>query len=186
MLRHTQASVATCYDMRVYSFRIWLRPNNLLISEHVNDEASKYHRSYHLLRHAFGIVNVDGLQPCNQDKKTKRVGQQLTLEDIKPYFQLNIEDAAKALGVGLTMFKRKCRKVGIPRWPKRKVRCLHLSVVNLNKSKSVVNWTKNQQMFDFSVTSFGISVYRLRSQERKPSSSCQTLSFNMNIIEYLK
>mmetsp|Transcript_13587 Transcript_13587/g.26108 ORF Transcript_13587/g.26108 Transcript_13587/m.26108 type:complete len:309 (+) Transcript_13587:1-927(+) len=56
-----------------------------------------------------------------QDKKTKRVGQQLTLEDIKPYFQLNIEDAAKALGVGLTMFKRKCRKVGIPRWPKRKL-----------------------------------------------------------------
>ena len=60
-------------------------------------------------------------KPRQTTKPRKKVSKELTLEDIKPYFHLNIEVAAPALGMGLTMLKRKCRKLGIPRWPKRKV-----------------------------------------------------------------
>lgn len=35
------------------------------------------------------------------------------------HFHLPSEDAAKAMGLGLTSLKRLCRKYGVPRWPYR-------------------------------------------------------------------
>ncbi|GAQ92814.1 RWP-RK domain-containing protein [Klebsormidium nitens] len=49
---------------------------------------------------------------------------QVTIEKLRPYFDLPIKDACKKLGVGATILKRHCRQLGIVRWPYRKVKSL--------------------------------------------------------------
>lgn len=51
-----------------------------------------------------------------------------TLEDVSPFFHLPIEEAAKELGVCSSALKRRCRRLGIKRWPFRKVRAEHRCV----------------------------------------------------------
>lgn len=47
----------------------------------------------------------------------------LTIDEISEYYQrYPISEAAQELGVGLTALKRRCREVGILRWPFRQVR----------------------------------------------------------------
>lgn len=41
------------------------------------------------------------------------------------------EEAAKKLGVGLTVLKRICRKFGVPRWPYRKLKSLDRLITNV-------------------------------------------------------
>ena len=40
------------------------------------------------------------------------------------YFKVSIQTAAKQLGVGLTILKKRCREMGIERWPYRKIKSL--------------------------------------------------------------
>ena len=44
------------------------------------------------------------------------------------YVNSTIEDAARQLGVGVTALKKRCRQLGIKRWPHRQVRLLKNSV----------------------------------------------------------
>ncbi|KAM3243714.1 hypothetical protein ACQJBY_055575 [Aegilops geniculata] len=48
----------------------------------------------------------------------------LTFELVSQYFCMPIGKAAEELGVGKTAPKKRCRELGIPRWPGRKVRSL--------------------------------------------------------------
>lgn len=40
------------------------------------------------------------------------------------YYNAPIKTAAQAVGLSLSCFKKVCRKLGVPRWPARKLRCL--------------------------------------------------------------
>jgi len=42
-----------------------------------------------------------------------------------------IKQAARELNVGLTVFKKRCRELGIPRWPHRKVKSLQTLIDNV-------------------------------------------------------
>jgi hypothetical protein len=53
-----------------------------------------------------------------------------TFELVSGYFCMPVKQAAEELNVGLTHLKRKCREVGIPRWPHRKVKSLELLIKN--------------------------------------------------------
>ncbi|KAG1346427.1 putative protein RKD1 [Cocos nucifera] len=44
--------------------------------------------------------------------------------EIKNYFHMPITQAAKEMNVGLTLLKKRCREVGIPRWPHRKIKSI--------------------------------------------------------------
>lgn len=55
----------------------------------------------------------------------------LSRETIKPYFYMPITKAAKELNVGITFLKKKCRELGIPRWPHRKLMSLETLRTNL-------------------------------------------------------
>lgn len=61
-------------------------------------------------------------------KKKKRAASEdiarIALEDLVQYFGLPIVEASRNLKVGLTVLKRKCRELGIPRWPHRKIKSL--------------------------------------------------------------
>lgn len=64
--------------------------------------------------------------PCDQLKD-------LNLTAIGKLFHLPIAVAAKQLGVGATVLKKKCRKLGIPRWPYRKLKSMDNVSNNLER-----------------------------------------------------
>ncbi|CAL4967054.1 unnamed protein product [Urochloa decumbens] len=45
----------------------------------------------------------------------------LTFELVSQHFSVPINQAARELNVGLTVLKERCRELGIPRWPHRKL-----------------------------------------------------------------
>ena len=62
------------------------------------------------------------------EKKKKRAASEdiarIALEDVVKHFGQPIVEASRNLKVGLTVLKRKCRELGIPRWPHRKIKSL--------------------------------------------------------------
>ncbi|EMS45978.1 hypothetical protein TRIUR3_21912 [Triticum urartu] len=55
----------------------------------------------------------------------------ITLADIAPYFHLPIREASRALKIGVSILKQKCRQYGIPRWPHRKIKSLDSLISDL-------------------------------------------------------
>lgn len=48
-------------------------------------------------------------------------------------YHLNIEEAARELGIGMTKLKEHCRLMGIPRWPSRKLRSMDKLIESLQE-----------------------------------------------------
>ena len=46
---------------------------------------------------------------------------ELDLEAVRSKFDLRLSDAAKALGISITSLKQACRKLGVARWPRRRL-----------------------------------------------------------------
>jgi len=58
--------------------------------------------------------------------------QAITPESLQEHFNMPMADAAKAFGVCLTFFKKVCRKMGIKRWPHRKLKSLRNKLADLH------------------------------------------------------
>jgi hypothetical protein len=50
---------------------------------------------------------------------------------VSRYFYMPIMQAARELNVGLTLLKKRCRELGIPRWPHRKMKSLQSLIKNV-------------------------------------------------------
>ncbi|XP_057514986.1 protein RKD2 [Actinidia eriantha] len=57
----------------------------------------------------------------------------LSREIISQYFYMPITQAAKELNVGLTLLKKRCRELGIRRWPHRKLMSLQTLIKNVQE-----------------------------------------------------
>ncbi|KAG6499478.1 hypothetical protein ZIOFF_039267 [Zingiber officinale] len=57
----------------------------------------------------------------------------LGFEEIKNYFYMPITKAAKEMNVGLTVLKKRCRELGIARWPHRKMKSLKSLIHNVKE-----------------------------------------------------
>lgn len=57
--------------------------------------------------------------------------QDISLQELQQYFHLPEALACKQLGVGLTVFKRRCRTHSVTRWPFRKTQRLFLALQRL-------------------------------------------------------
>ncbi|GAB2265060.1 hypothetical protein Dimus_000127 [Dionaea muscipula] len=57
----------------------------------------------------------------------------LEYEEIQKYFEMPISKAAKKLGVGLTVLKKRCRELDIRRWPHRKIKSLKSLIRNVQE-----------------------------------------------------
>ncbi|XP_062029044.1 protein RKD2-like [Rosa rugosa] len=57
----------------------------------------------------------------------------LSRETISPYFYMPITQAAKELNIGLTLLKKRCRELGIRRWPHRKLTSLQTLIRNIQE-----------------------------------------------------
>ncbi|XP_065859626.1 protein RKD1-like [Euphorbia lathyris] len=70
-------------------------------------------------------------------REDKSISKRLTKEAISKYFYLPITQAAKQLNVGLTILKKRCRELGIKRWPHRKLMSLQTLINNVQEMKKV-------------------------------------------------
>jgi len=71
---------------------------------------------------------------CRKSEGGPRSGpgrKELTFELVSRYFSMPIKQAARELNVGLTVLKKRCRELGIPRWPHRKVKSLQTLIDNV-------------------------------------------------------
>lgn len=67
----------------------------------------------------------------------------LSKKVISEYFYMPITRAAKELNVGLTLLKKRCRELGIRRWPHRKL----MSIQTLIKNVKVCSFFFSQFLF---------------------------------------
>ncbi|KAI4343880.1 hypothetical protein L6164_011177 [Bauhinia variegata] len=75
-----------------------------------------------------------------EERKGKRCREErmsgtrmLSRKTISEYFYMPITQAAKELNVGLTLLKKRCRELGIRRWPHRKLMSLQSLIKNLQE-----------------------------------------------------
>jgi hypothetical protein len=72
------------------------------------------------------VVRAAGQQAVRSPEE-----QVLTFELVSQYFYMPIMQAARELNVGLTLLKKRCRELGIPRWPHRKMKSLQSLIKNV-------------------------------------------------------
>lgn len=65
------------------------------------------------------------------DQRVRSEDPVLTFELVSQYFYMPIMQAARELNVGLTLLKKRCRELGIPRWPHRKMKSLQSLIDNV-------------------------------------------------------
>lgn len=63
----------------------------------------------------------------------------LTWETISHYFYRPITEAAKELNIGVTLLKKRCRELGIRRWPHRKLMSLQALIKNVKVNSFSLN-----------------------------------------------
>jgi len=74
--------------------------------------------------------------PAPKKKKSRSAPESmLTKAELSRYFDLPRKEAAKRLGVCVTLLKRRCRELGIHCWPFRKMRCLDDRIRHLENRK---------------------------------------------------
>ena len=66
-----------------------------------------------------------------QDETNITSSKTLSLDLISQYYYMPITKAAKELNVGLTLLKKRCRELGIKRWPHRKLMSLQSLIKNV-------------------------------------------------------
>ncbi|XP_020700072.1 protein RKD2-like [Dendrobium catenatum] len=57
----------------------------------------------------------------------------IELEEIRAYFHMPITKAAMEMNIGLTVLKKRCRDLGITRWPHRKLKSLNTLISNIQE-----------------------------------------------------
>ncbi len=65
---------------------------------------------------------MDGdINPLKQQSRNVCKEEAFNINKLKSLFTLQAKDAASMLNVGVTFFKKECRKLGIKNWPYRKM-----------------------------------------------------------------
>jgi len=74
---------------------------------------------------------------CGEEKSGS--ARTLSRNTVSQYFYMPISQAAKELNVGLTHLKKRCRDLGIQRWPHRKLMSLQTLIKNIQVSSYRLN-----------------------------------------------
>jgi len=65
------------------------------------------------------MAGMARVPPCHALHTQGREVSEISREELVSHFDKPAQEAAAAMRVGLTVFKRLCRKFGVPRWPYR-------------------------------------------------------------------
>ncbi|XP_059639475.1 protein RKD1-like [Cornus florida] len=77
-------------------------------------------------------VKEKEVRRCKVDERSNNY-KTLSRNTISQYFYMPITQAAKELNVGLTLLKKRCRELGIMRWPHRKLMSLQTLIKNVQE-----------------------------------------------------
>ena len=77
------------------------------------------------------VVEEKGMKKAREEKGGTISSKNLSRKTISNYFYMPITQAAKELNVGLTLLKKRCRELGIRRWPHRKLMSLQTLIKNV-------------------------------------------------------
>ncbi|KAF9606137.1 hypothetical protein IFM89_023190 [Coptis chinensis] len=94
---------------------------------------------------------------CRQ-RKTVSSCNEISRKSISRYFYMPITQAAKELNIGLTLLKKRCRELGISRWPHRKLMSLQTLIKNFQEMEAAEGQTQDSKIGD---------VVELLEQQRK-------------------
>ncbi|CAN1839620.1 Protein RKD1 [Linum perenne] len=90
-------------------------------------------------------INCPVLPPTKKKKAklaaasaTKKSDFLMTKEELAKYFHMPITKAARELKVGLTALKKRCRELGVKRWPHRKLKSLQKLIDNVSRMAEAV------------------------------------------------
>lgn len=84
-------------------------------------------RQCQAVRSPVAVVTCSGVQSshsyprCQVGAGYVRLNKTVSVEQVRAVQHMNQVEAAKALGMGTTQLKMQCRKLGIARWPYRKL-----------------------------------------------------------------
>ncbi|CAI5977509.1 unnamed protein product [Closterium sp. NIES-65] len=81
---------------------------------------------------AGGSGAIDGVLRRSLRSPSERLNE-MQLDELSQYFRMSIQNAARVLGVGLTVLKKRCRELGIQRWPHRKLKSLDNLIENMKE-----------------------------------------------------
>ncbi|XP_052159469.1 uncharacterized protein LOC127776935 [Oryza glaberrima] len=76
----------------------------------------------------------DGSSAATAGGKTRL--DHIGFEDLRRYFYMPITKAAREMNVGLTVLKKRCRELGVARWPHRKMKSLKSLILNVQEMGS--------------------------------------------------
>lgn len=76
-------------------------------------------------------------KPCdNMNDEEEELDETEFRKKVQSVFHLPISEAAHALGVGVTVLKKQCRRINIPRWPYRKLASVEKLIESVEKVHS--------------------------------------------------
>ncbi|XP_022737328.1 protein RKD1-like [Durio zibethinus] len=75
---------------------------------------------------------INSAKRC-REAKCNSTTKMLSRKVISQYFYMPITQAAKELNIGLTLLKKRCRELGIRRWPHRKLMSLQTLIKNVQE-----------------------------------------------------
>ncbi|XP_055825386.1 protein RKD2-like [Solanum dulcamara] len=81
------------------------------------------------------IINITEKEKDNTREIREEINssRMLSRDTISKYFYMPITRAAKELNIGLTLLKKRCRDLGIRRWPHRKLMSLQALIKNVKE-----------------------------------------------------
>ncbi|KAE8736251.1 Protein RKD1 [Hibiscus syriacus] len=92
--------------------------------------------------------SVSGDKKFCREEQGKIRAKLLSRKVITQYFYMPISQAAKELNVGLTLLKKRCRKIGIRRWPQRKLMSLRNLINNIQELQEDEGERKFREVVD--------------------------------------
>jgi hypothetical protein len=100
-------------------------------------------------------LDYDGVEQATQVQGRPAGGgsqaKALTFELVSQHFSMPIQQAARELNMGVTVLKKRCRELGIPRWPQRKLKKLQTLIDNVQVLVCLGTVTNSYQLVKISL-----------------------------------
>ncbi|KAK7313718.1 hypothetical protein VNO77_38913 [Canavalia gladiata] len=91
----------------------------------------------------------------------------LSRKTISKYFYMPITQAARELNVSLTLLKKRCRELGIPRWPHRKLMSLQTLINNVQVRSHCVNCQYNETVLYINIPTVDLGGLQELGKEQR-------------------
>ncbi|KAL4566520.1 hypothetical protein LXL04_030636 [Taraxacum kok-saghyz] len=104
--------------------------------------------------------NDGGNGDCGVDFNSPSRMTALSREMISQYFYKPIDQAAKELNIGKTLLKKRCRDLGIRRWPYRKLMSLQTLITNIQQKSAMKSGTEVDEKLQE-------AIVRLENEKKK-------------------